>query len=263
MSDERYPLKHRRLEQLQEAGFNIADFICFPPQTLRGRVEELRVFLAKHGRISCRHFHQDEKAHFKCPVLYDQTDFEAILAFCLKYNETLYTLCNEALNLQDSVCAGNILTLDARNYFVEFFYGTGTPRDIESKGAGELKVYTRSFGNPPKGPEPPEDIKRVAFEASKFRPVEGPYILEFSLYPYPVGRGQTEVIIWEWRLGWLHYQLQANKFLLEENERLHNKVEELQGETRELRDAVRDLLKEKNEMMVEMVRPRDEFPGLA
>jgi len=215
-----YPLKHLRLEQLHQSGFNVADFICFPPRTLKGRTDELRAFLAKHGRISCRHFHQDEKKYFKCPVKYDQTDIDVVLAFCLEHNETYYTLCNEAINLQESVCAGNILTLDERNYFVEYFHGPGTPRDIESKGADELKVYTRSFGTPSQGPEPPDIVKKMAYQASRFKPVQGPYILEFSLYPYPIGKNQSEIVIWEWRLGWLHYQLQANKFLLTENQRL-------------------------------------------
>ncbi len=241
MSSQEYPLKNVRLEQLSGAGFNVADFICFPPHTLRGREEELKAFLTKHGTISCRHFHQDEKTHFKCPVKYEQADFDTILAFCLANNEgknetktAFYTLCNEAINLKDSICAGNILTLDDKNYFVEYFHGPGTPRDIESKGADELKVYTRSFGSPPHGPPPPDIVKTTAYQASKFKAVPGPYILEFSLYPYPIGKNQTELIIWEWRLGWLHYQLQANKFLLQENQRLLAKVEQLEARIREL-----------------------------
>ena len=233
MFSQNYPLKHLRLEELHQAGFNVADFICFPPGTLRGREEELRAFLAKHGKISCRHFHGDERHHFKCPVKYDQTDFDTILTFCLANNEgrneaktAFYTLCNEAISLQESVCAGNILILDARNYFVEYFNGPGTPRDIEHKGADELKVYTRSFGSPSQGPPPPDIVKELAYLASKFKPV-GPYILEFSLYPYPIGKNQTEIIVWEWRLGWLHYQMQANKFLLQENQRLLTELKQL------------------------------------
>ena len=98
--------------------------------------------------------------------------------------------------MQESVCAGNILTLDDKNYFVEYFHGPGTPRDIESKGADELKVYNRSFGSPSQGSPPPEIVRKMAYQASKFKPVSGPYILEFSLYPYPIGRNQTEIVIW-------------------------------------------------------------------
>lgn len=86
MSSAEYPLKHIRLQQLVEAGFNVADFLCFPPRTLAGREKELEAFLQKHGRISCRHFHDNEKQYFKCPVLYDQTDFKKIVEFCLRHN---------------------------------------------------------------------------------------------------------------------------------------------------------------------------------
>jgi len=239
--NEIYPIKHKRLQQLHEAGFNIADFICFPPRTLAGRTEELRAFLVKHGKISCRHFHEDEKRHFKCPVLYDQTDIDAVLAFCLEHNQIYYTLCNEAICLKDSVCAGNVLILDERNYFIEYFFGQGTPRDIETKNADELKVYTRAFGVPPSGDEPLEIIKRLAFEASKFHPIRGPYIIEFSVYPYPIGINQTTVVVWEWRLGWLHYQLQANKSLIEENKRLSESIKRFRGRIRELENESWDM----------------------
>jgi len=224
MSTDEYPLKHVRLEQLNRAGFNVADFVCFPPHTLRGREEELKAFLAKHGRISCRHFHQNEKEHFKCPVKYDQTDFDTILAFCLANNEgnndektPFYALCNEAINLKDSICAGNILVLNDQAYFVEYFYGPGTPRDIESKGPDELKTYGKTVGQPAEGEKPPDEVLRMTLNARKFKALDNKaYILEFSVYPYPIGREQTEVICWEWRWGWLHYQLQANRYLLDQ-----------------------------------------------
>ncbi len=237
-----YPLKHLRLHQLSESGFNVADFICFPPNTLLGREEELRVFLKKHGTISCRHFHEQEKAHFKCPVKYEQTDFKTILDFCLANNygdndekTPFYTLCNEAINLKDSICAGNILVLNEQAYFVEYFYGPGTPRDIESKGPDELKTYGKTMGQPAEGEKPPDDVLRMVLNAKKFKALDNKsYIVEFSLYPYPIGRDQTNIICWEWRWGWLHYQMQANRYLLdqlremvEENERLRAENERL------------------------------------
>lgn len=235
MANETYPLKHVRLEQLHNAGFNIADFICFPPRTLRGREEELRAFLALYGRISCRHFHEDESRHFKCPVLYDETDFEKILAFCLEHNQNYYTLCNEAIDPLVSVCAGNILVFNGTTYFVEYFYGPGTPRDIESKGPDELKTYGKTIGQPAEGDKPPEEVLRMVVEARKFKPLENKaYILEFSLYPYPIGRQKTNIICWEWRWGWLHYQLQANKFLLQENQHLRTEKDKLKARIVEL-----------------------------
>lgn len=222
MSSE-YLLKHVRLQQLHDAGFNIADFVCWAPGQLN--TEELRVFLEKHRRISCRHFHADEKKYFKCPVIYDQTDFDTILAFCSEHNKTYYTLCNEAINTKESVCAGNILVHDERTYFVEYFYGPGTPRDIESKGPDELKTYSKSFGQPAQGEKPPDEVLRMILDVRKFQPLNKAYIIEFSVYPYPIGKNQTHVVCWEWRWGWLHYQLQANQYLSEQNRYLLNEVE--------------------------------------
>lgn len=243
MSSSEYPLKHTRLQQLSEAGFNIADFICFPPNTLRGQETKLKAFLQKHGTISCRHFHQQEKIHFKCPVKYEQTDFQTILDFCLANNygnnqekTPFYTLCNEAINLKDSICVGNILVLNERAYFVEYFYGPGTPRDIESKGPDELKTYGKTIGEREEGDKPPDDIIRMALNARKFRALDNKaYIIEFSLYPYPIGRDQTNIICWEWRWGWLHYQLQANQFLLEELRKIKEYAERLRKELEEVK----------------------------
>lgn len=258
MSSEVYPLKHRRLEQLREAGFNVVDFICFEPRTLEGQEQKLADFLARHGRISCRHFHQEEKKYFKCPVLYDQTDLEKILEFCHRNNygenddgTAYYTLCNQALDLSDSICAGNILTLDDRNYYIEYFYGPGTPRDIEHKGADELKLYTRSFGAPARGEEPPPELKRAAYLASKFRPVQGPYIIEFSLYPTP--SGSRKLIVWEWRMGWLHYQLQANKFLLDQLKQVTAENAALEEEVENLRRLLREAHTANNQLRDDMI----------
>ena len=222
MSSE-YPLKHVRIKQLHDTGLNVADFDCWAPGQLNP--DELKVFLEKHKRISCRHFHADEKKYFKCPVLYDQTDFATILAFCSEHNKTYYTLCNEAINLKDSICAGNILVNDENNYFIEYFYGPGTPRDIESKGPDELKTYSKSFGEPSRGEKPLDEVLCMAFTARKFQPLNKAYIVEFSVYPYPIGRNKTTIICWEWRWGWLHYQLQANQYLSQQNRFLLNEVE--------------------------------------
>lgn len=249
MASKDYPLKHIRLEQLHQAGINVADFICFPPRTLRGREEELRAFFAKHGTISCRHFHENEKVYFKCPVKYDQTDFDTILAFCLANNEgnneaktAFYTLCNEAINVKESICAGNILVLNEYSVWIEYFYGPGTPRDTESKGPDELKTYGKTMGQPAEGNRPPDAVLRMAVEARGFRALANKaYILEFSLYPYPIGRNQTHIICWEWRWGWLHYQMQANRYLLDQLKKVGDINAELSSQLLELRNRFENL----------------------
>lgn len=141
-----YPLKHVRLQQLYEAGFNIADFVCFPPGQLNE--EELRRFFDKHGRVSLRHFHADEKRNFRCPFFPEQTDWQTVLRLAKENNVTYYTLCNENLILEDSQYAGNIVIYDERSYMIEYFKGCGTPRDIDKKNVSEIERFTRRIGEP-------------------------------------------------------------------------------------------------------------------
>ena len=254
MANGQYPLKNVRLQQLSDAGFNVADFICFEPHVLKHGRGELETFLKKHGRISCRHFHADESKYFKCPVLYDQSDIESVLAFCLANNEggneakvAYYTLCNQALTLSDSIYAGNILIRSDREYAIEFFKGKGTPRDLEAKNADEIVYFEREFGKPMPSNVPGEiqllrtSLNRFA-ETLEIRPV----IIEFSIYPYPVGRNQSHAICWEWRQGWLHYAMQHNKHLVAENQSLLAEIRRLRMRITKLKteqDEAHDLLR--------------------
>lgn len=196
MSSSIYPLKHVRLEQIYEAGFNIADFICFPPREFDENL--LRKFFAKHGKVSCRHFHSDETRNFSCPFLRDVNDVEKAVNFCKEHNKTYFSLINENLVTTDSTYAGNIWLKDDRNYLVEYFEGPGVPRDLDKMPSDKIKRFTREIGEP-MDPSAPEALKRLAFNFQKLVPHIRPVILEFSIYPYPIGRSQTYEVCWEWR----------------------------------------------------------------
>lgn len=213
----KYPLKHIRLEQLYKAGFNIPNFIYFPPRKLN--LDTLKSFFEEHKVISCRHFHTDESKYFACPVIYEIGDWKTIQDFCLQNNKKFYSLCNEALPLQDSTYAGVILLLDRRNYVVEYFEGFGTPRDIESKSAEELRVFKREFGKPLPS-ETPKSLVEIAGRFYNFLPEERPISLEFSIYPYRVGKLHRQEIFWEWRKGWIHDALEVVHRLWAENQEL-------------------------------------------
>ena len=220
-----YPLKDKRLKQLYDAGFNIADFRCFPPHLLDP--VELKKFFdrykKKHG-ISLRHFHQDEKRFFKCPVKYEVKDWQTALRFCQEHNQQFYSLINEAIPRNDSVYGGNIWLLDDRCFMVEYFEGPGSPRDTENK---QLKHFRREIGQPLPEGTPPE-LVRLGSLFRNFIPDERPIVIEFNIYPYPVGKGKENIIIWEWRQGLLHETAETVQELLEEIERLKLKNETLQ-----------------------------------
>jgi hypothetical protein len=196
MSSNEYPLKHVRLQQIYEAGFNVADFICFPPNEFNEDL--LRSFFAKHGKVSCRHFHSDEKRNFACPFLRDVTDVEKAVNFCKEHNRTYFSLINENLVTADSIYAGNVWLKDDRNYLIEYFEGPGTPRDLENMDADRIKHFKREIGEP-MDQSAPEALKRLAYNFQKLVPHIRPVMLEFSVYPYAVGRRRSNEVCWEWR----------------------------------------------------------------
>lgn len=217
MAQNPYPLKHIRLRQLYDAGFNIADFICFPPKELDP--VKLRNFFNrfrnKNG-TSLRHFHQNETRFFKCPVKYEVKDWETALRFCQEHNQQFYTLVNEAFRVQDPIFGGNIWLLDNREFMVEYFNGPGTPRDTENK---ELMHFHREIGQPFPENTPPE-LARLGSLFHNFIPDQRPIVIEFNIYPYPVGKRRETSIVWEWRQGLLHETSEIVQALLAEIDRL-------------------------------------------
>lgn len=196
MSSE-YPLKHIRLQQLREAGFNTADFIHFAPGTLN--MKELQKFFEKHNnRISLRHFYTDEHLKHKTPFFPDQTDWKVITKIATEHNKDHHCLYNEVIAPKDATFTGNIILLDDRNYKIEYFIGPGTPKDIELGTVKNLKIFKRQIGEP-MDPSTPEDLKRVASYFRNFISHFRPVVIEFQIYPYPIGLRQTNDIAWEWR----------------------------------------------------------------
>lgn len=227
-----YPLKHIRLQQLDEAGFNVADFICFPPKELDP--VKLREFFDRYSEpngISLRHFHEDETRFFKCPVKYEVKDWDTVLRFCQEHNQQFYTLVNQAYPLSDSMYAGAIWLLNSLEYVVEYFEGPGSPRDIEGKS---LKFFKHQVGMPLPA-DTPAALTRLAARFRDFIPDERPIVIEFNIYPYPVGRRQEHAIVWEWRQGILHETAEIVMALVEENYALKQENETLQ---RQIRTAI-------------------------
>jgi hypothetical protein len=181
-----YPLKVRRLEQLDELGLNVADFICFPPKQLK--VSELKDFCAAHESVSCRTFAAEEDKDFKTPVKYEINNFEEVIAFAKQHNEKYFVLVNEAIPLKDSLFAGNLMFNSPEDFLCEYFRGEGTPRDLENRRV--FRAIRRDDIAQPWLGQLLELVNRFPFR---------PAIFEFSVYPYAIGRRQNRIIFWEWR----------------------------------------------------------------
>ena len=181
-----YPLKVRRLEQLDELGINIADFICFAPGKLD--IPELRQFCAMNRSVSCRTFAEDEDLEFKTPVKYELTDPNDVEQFAREQNKKYFVLINQALPLKDSIIAGNIYFDSPTDFICEYFRGPGTPRDIDKYPLE--RVDAAHFGSTRELEQLPRMVSRFPYR---------PVIFEFSLYPYAVGKRMQRLIFWEWR----------------------------------------------------------------
>lgn len=82
---------------------------------------------------------------------------------------------------------------------IEYFEGPGTPRDMEHKtDADGLKRFRREIGVP-MDQSAPEALKRLAVYFRNFLSTTRPMMIEFQIYPYPIGLRQTRDIAWEWR----------------------------------------------------------------
>lgn len=196
------PLKHLRLQELADSGFNCPDFRFWLRGTLN--IAELREFLKIHKKISLRNFTEENVLAEtpKLPVAYGKNDWNFIEEFCGRNNTQYHTLVNQFLPPDESLLAGNIILLDDTRYAVSCFEGPGTPRDVDDK-VSELKVCQRKFNEPP--PKwVPETLKNLVSKLKTFRPDFRPMTIEFSIYPYAVGMLSRPEILWEWRGGSAH-----------------------------------------------------------
>jgi len=219
-----YPLKHARLKQLYDAGFNIADFVCFAP----GKLDPVRLkkffdkYKDKHG-VSLRHFHQDEKRYWKCPVLFEVKDWKTALRFCQEHNKLFYSLINEGMPRTEALYAGNFLLIDDSIFVIEWGKG-GSPRDLEDKTPNTITGRMRE----PLPANTPLEFRPLPYLFSNFLPENRPIIIEFNIYPYAVGLRKNNLVVWEWRRGFNHETWEIAEELIQENRELKKKVEVLE-----------------------------------
>jgi hypothetical protein len=195
-----YPTKEKRLEQLDALGLNIADFIHFA----RGEFVEdkAREFFEKCDEcVSGRTFSDDEYGKHMGPVKYEMSEFEQVKAFCMENTGRYHILINQAIAVKDAFITGKILWKDGLHYCIDYFYGAGTPRDIENMG-GDLKVAegTARYGPLSDDASANIELRKVVNktqDVTEFLRVEQ-VTLEFQIYPYPVGKRDDNVVFWEW-----------------------------------------------------------------
>lgn len=195
----RLPLKDERLRQLCDLGINCADFLSWH----RGKLvePELGDFHTIHPRLSLRTFREENYGDPtpKLPFACDVTKWDFIRDFCRENNREYHTLVNEALSLNDSICAVNLILLDDKRYIASCVEGRTTPRDIDEPDAklsmfmGDFEAIVPSWT--------PEFIPDMANRLRNLVPLIRPITVEISQYPYAVGKLQQPIVAWEWRSG--------------------------------------------------------------
>jgi len=191
------PLKDERLQQLCDLGINTADFRSWH----RGKlvVHELEELHATYNRLSLRNFREENygdptpKLPFECDV----TKWDFIRNFCRDNNREYHTLVNEALSLDDSICAVNLILLDDKRYIASCVEGRKTPRDIDEPDA-KLAMFMRDFeATVPSWT--PEFIPDMANRLRNLVPFIRPITVEISQYPdhFRIGKLGQPIIAWE------------------------------------------------------------------
>lgn len=218
------PLKHIRLRELANQGFNYVDFRFWLRNTLN--ISELKEFFETHGSISLRTFTEErlDQETPKLPVAYSMRDWDSILEFCVRNNHQYHTLVNQSLPLEHSLLAGRIV-IDGKWVSLDAFEGYGTPRDADER-ISRLKVHQGTFGDP-MSDWVPQELAEVAVRLRDFQPIL-PVTFEYSLYPYPIGVRKTPIVLWEWR-GGSAYDLRAmiSRLLLKTRDARHSVVIEI------------------------------------
>jgi hypothetical protein len=216
---EAYPTKEKRIDLLRMWGLNTADSIHFArgefaedkaKDKTKDRAEEkARKFFEKHECVSVRTF-SDESRKCMSPVRYEIKEFEEVNAFCMENTGKYHILINEAIALKDALVTGKITWEDNLSFDIEYFYGPGTPRDLENIDRALLRVAERT--GKPRLSRPLSDDANTNFRllevvdkiqnADEFiKTYWKPIMFEFQYYPYPVGVLGRHDVFWEWLLA--------------------------------------------------------------
>lgn len=195
-----YPLKDRRLRQLDVMGLNIVDFIHFAPGEFNA--SQTREFFNIYGRVSARTFSSFEHEVFSGPIRYEMDTFKDVEDFCTANNRDYHILVNEAIPVKDALITGKIMWLDDLRYHIDYFLGRGTTRDVENRGGDLVAVDGVACRHEPLSRDAQTNIALSALvEKTKQVPEflgTDSVLLEFQIYPYRIGRRKEKLIFWEW-----------------------------------------------------------------
>lgn len=191
--------KSDSLIKLDSLGMNTIDYFITKDK------KEATHYLAKHitGRRSMRTERGDE---FLCPFYYWYPS-EDLLPKALKHIDEGYKLIfSDSLDWKESVAFGSVALTKELNDHIDLVFGPGLCRDLEA----HPKRISIAI---PIGTITPfkevvlenNDINQIRLLNTIYKLVKdkcldlAPCVVEFSRYPYPVGKMKKHFIFWELR----------------------------------------------------------------
>lgn len=192
--------KGRTLNLLNEWGFNVPHFVVFHPTSSMPEVPKslIQLFNLFSGEtISIRTWRENE---FKCPFspnkdISYQIDWLRENWETLKNHEEI--IISEGIDPSKSLRAGKAVHLPSNDILVEYYEGPGTVRDMETMDSSRLRHFL--FPGPFYGKVPYDrrELMQLAARFRKFFMSHPERTIEWSQYPYKIGRRKEEFIFWE------------------------------------------------------------------
>lgn len=117
------------------------------------------------------------------------------------YIDKINIIVAKGINPHDTIMAGKYLRDPIQGDLIEYVWGPSTVRDVD-----ELPLQMPwEIVDQLRAPTPPFDhnileaVRRVGYRARRIVPKRFamPFVLEFSIYPYPVGEKEESLIFWE------------------------------------------------------------------
>jgi hypothetical protein len=99
----------------------------------------------------------------------------------------------EGIDPKDSLISGRYLKDLEGEDVVDYITGSSTGRDIEKRTPKEWKPTSSEV--PPEQMQFSRIVNYVKYSFS--HAFEAPFVVEFSIYPYPIGRLKDKLIFWE------------------------------------------------------------------
>lgn len=188
--------KGESLDFLSNLGYNTIDYmICRSNMEFNAFIHSR----SKEGMPECgfsirtQRDDQDNLKGFKYPFYLGIKDESKLKEIAFELLEKGYTIIvSKTLEPNDTICKGNAVINRRDNVLIEYIHGPGTVRQLEEKTPAQENIYI--FANP----KSPAWLRAIfMFMVNEIATED--IIVEWSYYPYPVGKKEQKLILWELR----------------------------------------------------------------